>query len=385
MFQSRSGIHALMTADDGSLPGNVTEENREAFLASRRLFEIDQYYESIKDFTFRTTFVQVEEEEAKAWRKDLRGALLSEEETVLLNSLKTKLSVAIQEYVSEGKKVFCRLSTRSPKDAVDKMHHRVVPLLVNELNQLAKVEHVSVEQLDPNSKLIAIRKAFFESLSVNSPEEVMEIMEKSSRVVSDIVRALDNVDKCAWNLKLIVREFVPMPIEGEFRGFVCNGKLNGLSQYYDDCYFDYHVDNKNLITEKVLAFFEEIKNHITLESYICDFVILSDGQVKIVELNPFSEQTGACLFNWKKDKEVIENGPFQFRYNHKANSLVLGSLMPWNAIFQKAYDVINKKETVSPGNTPKQTNTQQTFPTSYLLIGAAIVITGILMYKFNEK
>lgn len=32
VFRNRTGIHALMTVDDGSLPGNVTEENREGIL-----------------------------------------------------------------------------------------------------------------------------------------------------------------------------------------------------------------------------------------------------------------------------------------------------------------------------------------------------------------
>ena len=127
MFKNHRGIHALMTADDGSLPGNVTEENREgkfffsnfacfikirifndflyleinffsliflvAFLANRRQFEIDQYYESIKEHTFKTTFVPIEENEAKAWRKDLRGAQLNSEETILLNNLKEKVKI----------------------------------------------------------------------------------------------------------------------------------------------------------------------------------------------------------------------------------------------------------------------------------------------------
>ena len=44
-----------------------------------------------------------------------------------------------------------------------------------------------------------------------------------------------------------------------------------------------------------------------MESYIIDFIVTSDV-VRIVELNPFSETTGACLFDWKKDKKVIEEG-----------------------------------------------------------------------------
>jgi hypothetical protein len=83
---------------------------------------------------------------------------------------------------------------------------------------------------------------------------------------------------------------------------VCNGSLNALSQYYDDCFFQYHVDNEQRIRDAILAFFEIVKPVIKLNSYICDFAILSNWEVKIVELNPFSEHTGTlirpfiCLF-----------------------------------------------------------------------------------------
>jgi hypothetical protein len=44
----------------------------------------------------------------------------------------------------------------------------------------------------------------------------MQIMAMSARVVSDLARALDNLDKSAWNMKFIVREFVSIPIEGSY-------------------------------------------------------------------------------------------------------------------------------------------------------------------------
>jgi hypothetical protein len=68
--------------------------------------------------------------------------------------------------------------------------------------------------LDANTQLVSIRRAFFRLLAVKTAREVKEIMSMSSRVVSDLVRALDNLDKSPWNMKFIVREFVSIPIEG---------------------------------------------------------------------------------------------------------------------------------------------------------------------------
>ena len=39
-------------------------------------------------------------------------------------------------------------------------------------------------------------------------------------------------DQLAWNLKFVVREWVPMPLQGELRGFVHETRLTALSQYY---------------------------------------------------------------------------------------------------------------------------------------------------------
>jgi hypothetical protein len=151
-----------------------------------------------------------------------------------------------------------------------------------------------------------------------------------------------------------------MPIQGELRGFVHKGQLNALSQYYADCYFEVRnellarltmqdlVRSKDKVAAAVRDFFQEVQPHIHLESYICDFVVLQDNSVRIVELNPFSESTGkgmkdqrlfsvgSCLFDWKADKEVIENGPFEFRVATSPVSYVESLLMPFNHLLDQA-------------------------------------------------
>ena len=37
-------------------------------------------------------------------------------------------------------------------------------------------------------------------------------------------------------------------------------------------------------------------------------------QVILIELNPFSKASGAALFDWHEDREILEKGPFEFRY-----------------------------------------------------------------------
>jgi len=102
-------------------------------------------------------------------------------------------------------------------------------------------------------------------------------------------------------------------------------------------FFDEIVWRKEEIQGKVLEFFEKVKDSIELESYIIDFVMFHDGEIKIVELNPFSRSTGSCLFDWIKDKELIENGPFQFRIVENPNQpRATTYLLPWKFLVETA-------------------------------------------------
>jgi hypothetical protein len=34
----------------------------------------------------------------------------------------------------------------------------------------------------------------------------------------------------------------------------------------------------------------------------------------VIEINPFGNTAGSCLFSWDLDQDVMYNGPFEFRY-----------------------------------------------------------------------
>jgi len=334
------GCTVFMAAESGNVP--CTEDEREAFLAYQRLYEIDQYYESIKDYTFQTDFLELSVEEVKAWRLFNKNGKMTNEENRLFEQLKSRLDQKIKTISKNGQGAFVRLSTRSPKDACDKIPERVIPLIVSKLRNASIPDEKSNETT--NMKLIVLRTAFFECLRFQTGEEAMDVMSLSSRIVSDIVRAIDNLDKSPWNLKLIIREFVDIPISGELRGFVFKGELTVLSQYYCDVYFDELTTNKATIQSKVQQFFEKVKKDIKIDNYICDFVVLQDGSVKIVELNPWSPQTGACLFDWKLDASTLQNGPFQFRVLSSVPKHVAASLIPWDGLLTEAQSRLEKED-----------------------------------------
>lgn len=72
-----------------------------------------------------------------------------------------------------------------------------------------------------------------------------------------------------------------------------------------------------------------------MSEYIIDFAV-DDQAVHIVELNAFSQTTGACLFDWKKDDKLIRSGPFELRVNQAPLKHLDALLMPWRSILNLA-------------------------------------------------
>jgi D123 len=236
--------------------------------------------------------------------------------------------------------------------------------------------------LDPRRVLLALRQAFFSVLAVRTADEALALLAYSSRVVSDLKRALDHAHILEWSMQLVVRQFVPMQARGELRGFVCGDRLNALSQYYCDCYFPRLCAQRARYAEAVHAFFsseqqkrggkqeehqqkqgeelhqqnQEVSGGVCaalshLGAYVVDFVVFERDtptphlEVKIVELNPFSESTGACLFDWQRDATLLREGPFCMRV---VESPPLDNrpecYLPWKALVDEALQPAQENE-----------------------------------------
>lgn len=85
----------------------------------------------------------------------------------------------------------------------------------------------------------------------------------SERINSDLELALEYPDK--WSQHFVVRfvdlvfddllrhrQFVSIPIEFEFRGFVVNNQLRAMCQYYHWLFFPTLVENKAKLNEIIL-------------------------------------------------------------------------------------------------------------------------------------
>jgi len=116
-------------------------------------------------------------------------------------------------------------------------------------------------------------------------------------------------------MKVIIREWVDLPIAYEFRTFVSQKKINAISQYFDNCYFDQVLQNKKIILSLILSLWEKASEKISFQNGIIDFGITSNlNHIYIIECNPFDQMTGGALFDYFTDWEVITGrAEFEFR------------------------------------------------------------------------
>eukprot|EP01129_Flabellula_baltica_P016295 TRINITY_DN8611_c0_g1_i1.p1 TRINITY_DN8611_c0_g1~~TRINITY_DN8611_c0_g1_i1.p1 ORF type:complete len:201 (+),score=46.50 TRINITY_DN8611_c0_g1_i1:519-1121(+) len=152
------------------------------------------------------------------------------------------------------------------------------------------------------------------AMRVLSGKEALDLLCKSERVYTDLNKSQQIYDE-GDTIDLIVRQYREIPVQYEFRGFVCKNNLNALSQYFQYCYFEELQDEKDSLESKIVAFWESIQEVIPHEHYVIDFAII-DGDVSVIEINPFHYSTGAPFFSWKRDtedREILLNGPFTFR------------------------------------------------------------------------
>lgn len=212
--------------------------------------------------------------------------------------LKNRLDSFLKEHVStKNPCFFLRLNSVSPKDT-EGFQMIGKGLLTYEL---AKVENKHA-------------KGPLRHLCVTTSEEILVTLCHSERVVS----FLDH--KISGN-SIALREWLPdFPNHMEFRCFVRGGKIRAISQYFFEKYYPELQEKEGWIESKICEFFDSDIKELVSTLYpdaVMDVVIwpqLAHRSYKnlgvfIIEFNPFggSLVTGAALFNWRADHEILYN------------------------------------------------------------------------------
>ena len=273
---------------------------------------IETWYDELKDHTMKTFFFPITKEIASAIVNtylDSKGeSIQTENDKKTLERLQKDIDDFLVNLKNAEKSAFIRLSTRSPKDS-RKARSKSESFFEQESEKGFE---------DENARLIALVKASIQGLKIQTGKEAIELLTDSERVYDDLLTALEHLVKYPkeFTQKIIIREWIDIPIDMEFRGFVHDKALNALSQYYHYCFFPKLVQELPIIERRIKDFYESIKDSVSLNSFIIDFAVLED-EILIIELNPLFLGTDPCLFSWKTDKKIFEEGPYEFRIRNK--------------------------------------------------------------------
>ncbi|KAG8201612.1 hypothetical protein JTE90_012683 [Oedothorax gibbosus] len=118
---------------------------------------------------------------------------------------------------------------------------------------------------------------------------------------------------------LILRKWREIDTSGEFRCFIVNNTLIGISQREPSAYFEHIGRYKSDIVEDIVSFYQ---THIHLKfpatNYVFDVYRRIKGRVCLIDFNPFGSVTDSLLFSWDElnsdSIKVDENRLPEFRF-----------------------------------------------------------------------
>ena len=317
------------------LTGYLTQDQIEEYDKYVKSFDIEAWYEPLKDITFPTEYVALQYEEAQILHSmcedvmqlnktiaitqdiDTKNKLLQQVKNMdisKLSDLCQRIDAVINKWKPSDEEknnddfgVFVKLSSRSAKDATD-AEERLQSLFTKYCEQN--------QAKDDNDRVRELLKAATHCMKVSSAKQVISMFIHSERIHHDIGSAL-KYGKEKFTENVVIRKWIPIDIDMEFRGFVYNNQLNALSQYNHFIYFQRLTEMKQEIQKRILSFFEQkVKDKLKeYEGYIVDFAICGQqlDTILIIELNPFMDSTDPGLFSWKNEREKLQNGPFEYR------------------------------------------------------------------------
>ena len=182
-------------------------------------------------------------------------------------------------YTSADGYAFVKTSSRSAKDA-PLVQTRFRELYLNELGSYSESER------SENVKITCLLKAAFVALRVKSAADVVDMFIRSERIYQDLLLAAVN-QVGRYNEHFVVRKFVDIDVDMEFRGFVWNYDLVALSQYNYAICSDRLVAGKDKFGEMILTYYNSVIKPKLIDSKfpansIIDFAVCDNGRFFVI-------------------------------------------------------------------------------------------------------
>ncbi|KAJ3275633.1 hypothetical protein HDV01_007636 [Terramyces sp. JEL0728] len=144
--------------------------------------------------------------------------------------------------------------------------------------------------------------AFNNTLECKSPSDIYLLLKSSDFIVHDLEKAFEHCpDQPEIQYKLVLRQYLTSGIYPslEFRCFIKNNILVGISQRDVLNYYPHVVHNKDNIRSAIMDFYESsVNSKFGCENYVLDIFCNRDLRALIMDFNPFAACTDALLFDW---------------------------------------------------------------------------------------
>jgi len=220
----------------------------------------------------------------------------------LLATLEKKIADQMTKF--EGG-VFVRLTGMSPKDGL--------PLTPDGKSLYDLFSEATHSIADVNQKAIVIARLQMQLLKCTSARHVMNLLLTSERAEKELLEAIEHNSP----VNLIFRRWEgALRDDLEFRVFVHERRIVAISQYNHYCCFDVLAGMDEAmrcrLRDKIIEYVGRLLDRIEPPSYVMDVALIEEknvplieGRLVTIELNPFLETTGAALFDWKQDSDLL--------------------------------------------------------------------------------
>lgn len=148
------------------------------------------------------------------------------------------------------------------------------------------------------------------TLKCTSFNDICLLLKSSDFITNDLTNAYkfctdDSTAHPCDQFELVLREHETIMPGMEFRCFVKDNKLIGLTQRHVTTHFDYLQKNKQKHLENLLNFFNsKIKGKFGDSTFVFDVYVGPNNRVVLIDFNPFGEITDSMLFTWDELRAI---------------------------------------------------------------------------------
>lgn len=183
-----------------------------------------------------------------------------------------------------------------------------------ELENKGKVNPVVASVIEDLRKpMAAIPGNCFISVDSCAPTDTERFLNKRGAVYSpeSAWRVLAQSDKVRWAASkgkveyICLRPFRRMSWPREFRLFILDGQLNAMSQYHLIRHFRRLEGIRGKLWEQAKEFVDRISWMLPIKTLVMDVYFTSSGEILIIDLNPWGEETDPLLLRrWDRDWSI---------------------------------------------------------------------------------